>query len=109
MPCLSCAPKYDPGPDIGSRAPILMILSSARAAAETVTTSAAAIAPTAKERIRNRIVMALLRADFNWGQRTRQVRPELSPAHGFALSTSGRLGIRRFARATPRKAAVAAA
>src|SRR5579863_3622370 len=85
-----------------------MILSSARAAAEMVATSAAAIAPTAKERIRNRIVMVLLRADFYWGQRTRQVRPELSPAHGFALSTSGRLGIRRFVRATPRKAAVAA-
>src|SRR4051794_23674449 len=29
MPCLSCAPKYDPGPDIGSRPPILMTLSAA--------------------------------------------------------------------------------
>src|SRR5712671_3168273 len=64
MPCLSCAPKYDPGPDIGSSAPILMVLSCACAPIGTATRSPAASAPAARRRTGNRIVMALLRADL---------------------------------------------
>src|SRR5262249_61202732 len=30
MPCLSCTPKYEPGPDIANRPPILITLSCAK-------------------------------------------------------------------------------
>ena len=68
MPCLSCAPKYEPGPDIGSNAPILMTLSSARTAADAATTTTAAIAARANRGICSRIVMVFLRAHLEGGK-----------------------------------------
>src|SRR5215831_12473797 len=59
MPCLSCAPKYDPGPDIGSSAPILMMLFSAPTAAEARAADAAAIVPAASRQARSRITIIL--------------------------------------------------
>src|SRR5215470_19615818 len=59
MPCLSCAPKYDPGPDIGSSAPILMVLLSAQTAAEVAAAKQSAIAPAVTRQARSRMTMVL--------------------------------------------------
>src|SRR5262249_59135019 len=59
MPCLSCAPKYDPGPDIGSSAPILMLLLSAPTAAEASAANAVAIVPAATRQACSRMTIVL--------------------------------------------------
>src|SRR6185312_8854374 len=54
-PCLSCAPKYEPGPDMGNSAPILMVLSCA-CAAEPIATRPIAAALT--KRVRNAFMLS---------------------------------------------------
>src|SRR5438132_4550272 len=58
MPCLSCTPKYEPGPDIANSPPILITLSCATpgfAAAKT-----AKLASTPMQRMAECLLMALL-------------------------------------------------
>src|SRR4051794_10837852 len=88
MPCLSCAPKYAPGPDIGNSPPILIVLSCADARPAHSVATPAKVRTTSKPRL----FIGPLRSDqavsLSMNLWARQSRRRTAPAYEVALGAA---------------------